>query len=142
MRAEILKCRFPARWLNSCFFFKPWPTYYHKKRNKIQVFLSLFYYIECDTPKQQNSFIQSTMKFHDVRTVQFWPPFVPRAHPPYARRSSYLPRFPIPLALYYSSACYAGYSRLFLFFRVVVAVDCRAQRAAISVTRSKRNLGE
>ena len=25
------------------------------------------------------------MKFDDVRTVQFWPPFVPRAHPPYAR---------------------------------------------------------
>ena len=25
------------------------------------------------------------MKSDDVRTVQFWPPFVPRAHPPYAR---------------------------------------------------------
>ena len=25
------------------------------------------------------------MKFDDVRTVQFWPPFVPRAHPPYTR---------------------------------------------------------
>ena len=25
------------------------------------------------------------MKFDDVRTVQFWPPFVLRAHPPYAR---------------------------------------------------------
>ena len=28
------------------------------------------------------------MKFDDVRTVQFWPPFVPRAHPPYARLGS------------------------------------------------------
>ena len=28
------------------------------------------------------------MKFNDVRTVQFWPPFVPRAHPPYARRAA------------------------------------------------------
>ena len=28
------------------------------------------------------------MKFDDVRTVQFWPPFVPRAHPPYARMES------------------------------------------------------
>ena len=25
------------------------------------------------------------MKFDDVRTVHFWPPFVPQAHPPYAR---------------------------------------------------------
>ena len=30
----------------------------------------------------------STMKSDDVRIVQFWPPFVPRAHPPYARFTS------------------------------------------------------
>ena len=30
------------------------------------------------------------MKFDDVRTVQFWPPFVARAHPPYARLVSSL----------------------------------------------------
>ena len=56
-----------------------------KKENT--TFLLLFYHILAfDTPKQQNSLIQSTMKFDDVRTVQFWPPFVPRAHPPYARK--------------------------------------------------------
>ena len=75
------------------FFFKPRPTYFHKERNKIQDFLLFFYYIlECGAPKQKNSFIWSTMKIDDVRTAQFWPPFVPRAHPPYARLIAHYPR--------------------------------------------------
>ena len=68
VRAEIKNIVVPIssslcvlkRCLYSCFFFffKSWPTYFHKKRNKIQAFYYYFIiFLECDTPKQQNSFI-------------------------------------------------------------------------------------